>query len=374
MTRRNLDSASAAPLRDSARQAMVAALELPSADPSRLHSEAMEVRAHLEHAREIVASFIGSRSSEVIFTSSASEAIAMTIRGALAKGGPGTVVVGSAVEHSAVRESAGEDFRSVPVDSQGIVDVDAFEAMLESEPLIALAACQWGNHEMGAIQPIEAIAERCAAHGVMLLVDAAQAAPWLRINFLSSGADFMALSGPKLGGPPGTGALVVKRGKRIPPMVVGGAQERGRRAGLENTPSMMGLAAACEELEESLDSEITAALALTDRLRTGLTAIDGITIFGPDEPDDRLPHLVCCGIEGIEPQAVLLGLDQRGISAHSGSACAAEDIQPSPVLEAMGVDAARSLRFSVHANSTADDIDAVLTELPQIVSDLRALA
>ncbi len=375
MTARHyLDSASAAPLRPVAREAIRRSLDLPNADPSRLHEEALEVRAHLEHGREIVASFVHSRTSEVVFTSSATEAIVMTVRGALAKGGPGTVVIGTAIEHSAVRDAAGDDFRAVPVSPEGLVDPEAFELLLEREPLIALAACQLGNHEMGAVQPVDKIASLCRSHGVMLLVDAAQAAPWMPINFLEMDADFMAISGPKVGGPPGSGALVIRRGKRIPPLLVGGAQERGRRAGLENTPAILGLAAACEELEATLSHEAAAALTLTDRLRHGLAAVEGLEIFGPRNRTDRLPHLVCCGIAGIEPQAVLLGLDRRGIAAHSGSACASEDLEPSPVLAAMGVDAHRSLRFSVHAASTTDDIDAVLDALPPILGSLRSLA
>ncbi|NNE97077.1 MAG: aminotransferase class V-fold PLP-dependent enzyme [Acidimicrobiales bacterium] len=372
--RHYLDSASAAPLRAVARDAMRQGLLLPNADPSRLHHDALEVRAHLEHARELVASFVHSRASEVVFTSSATEAIATAVRGALAKGGPGTVVVGCAVEHSAVREAAGENFRSVPVSREGLLDVDAFAELLDREPLIALAACQLGNHEMGAVQPVAEVAALCSSHGVMLLVDAAQAAPWTPLDFLTIGADFMALSGPKLGGPPGTGALIVRRGKRIPPLLAGGAQERGRRAGMENTPGALGLAAACEELEQTHDREHALARQLTDRLRAGLSGIDGVMIYGPQDPDRRLPHLVCCGIDRVEPQAVLLELDRRGIAGHSGSACASEDLEPSPVLAAMGVDAHRSLRFSVHAQSTTDDIDAVIHELPTILATLRTLA
>ncbi len=372
--RHYLDSASAAPLRPTAREAMRLALDLPNADPSRLHAEALEIRAHLEHARDTVAGFIRARSSEVVFTSSATEAITTVVRGALEKGEPAAVVVGTAVEHSAVRDSAAETYRPVPVSAHGLVDIDAFATLLEREPSIALAACQLGNHEMGAIQPVHEIAGICRSHNVMLLVDAAQAAPWMPIDFGSMGADFLAISGPKLGGPPGFGALAIRRGKRLPPLLVGSAQERGRRAGLENTPAALGLAAACEELVSTQDNEIENARALTDRLRHGLAALGGIEIFGPDDPAERLPHLVCCGVAGVEPQAVLLELDRRGIAAHSGSACASENLEPSPVLAAMGVDAHRSLRFGVHAESTTADVDAVLDALPPILSSLRSLA
>jgi cysteine desulfurase len=314
------------------------------------------------------------RSSEVVFTASATEAIATVVRGSLATAGPDAEVIGTAVEHSAVRLSAGDVFRPIAVDVGGLIDPAHLAHKLDSGSApVALVACQLGNHEMGAIQDVGAVASICAERGVRLLVDAAQAAPWHRIDFATLGATFLAISGPKLGAPPGTGALIVKRGARVPPFLVGGDQERGRRAGLENTPAIIGLAAACHQLSSSLGAEIESARRLTDRLRRGLVELDTVSVFGPVEPSDRLPHLVCCGIGGIEPQAVLLGLDRAGIAAHSGSACASEGLEPSPVLAAMGVDADRSLRLSVHAGSADDDIDAVLAALPPILESLRSL-
>ncbi len=374
MIRRYLDSASAAPLRDVARQALIDALDLPAADPSRLHTEALEVRAHLESAREEVARFVHCRSSEVVFTASATEAIATVVRGSLSIAGPDAQVIGTAVEHSAVRLSAGDSFRSIAVDGGGLIDPTDLARMMDtgSAP-VALVACQLGNHEMGAIQDVAAAASICAERGVRLLVDAAQAAPWHRIDVATMGATFLAISGPKLGAPAGTGALIVTRGARVPPFLVGGEQERGRRAGLENTPAIVGLAAACHQLSSSLGAEIEAARRLTDRLRVGLGEIDRVTVFGPVDTSNRLPHIVCCGIDGVEPQAVLLGLDRAGIAAHSGSACASEGLEPSPVLAAMRVDADRSLRLSVHAGSSDGDIDAVLAALPSILEGLRSL-
>lgn len=378
MSRVYLDSASVAPLRPVARAAMTAALDLPTADPGRLHTEAMEVRAHLEHARDQVAGLLGARPSEVILNASASEGIATVVRGTL-KGSTGStaVVVGSAVEHSAVRLAAGDHFVPIPITGEGLVEVGALEAVLtrvhDQGRQVALVAIQMGNHEMGAVQDLPGLLPVAQEREIPTLVDAAQAAPWVPIAVRSLEPTFLTISGPKLGGPLGSGALVVKRGKRTAPLIVGGSQERGRRAGLENVPAAIGLGAACEELTSTLTDEIEHVGSLTLHLRNGLALVPGVSLFGPMATSARLPHLVCCGIEGVEPQAVLIELDRAGIAAHSGSACASEDLEPSPVLAAMGVDADHSLRLSAHRESTTADIDRVLEVLPGILERLRSL-
>ena len=177
---------------------------------------------------------------------------------------------------------------------------------------------------------------------VLFHVDAAQAVGHVPIDFAASGADLLSVSAHKFGGPVGTGALLVRRGLRLEPLLAGGDQERARRAGLENTPAIIGFGVACTSLADGgLEQEAAVFRRLTDRLRDGLASLEGVDLFG--NPDHRLPHLVCAGIVDVEPQAVLLGLDRAGVAAHSGSACASEGLEPSPVLEAMGVDADRSL-------------------------------
>jgi cysteine desulfurase len=232
---------------------------------------------------------------------------------------------------------------------------------------------QWANHEVGTVQPVADVVERCRAREVLVHIDAAQAAGHLAIAFDALRADLLSMSGHKLGAPSGTGALLVRRGLRLPPLLVGGDQERARRAGLENVPALVGLGVACAVLarDDRLAAEAGAARRLTDRVLDAVTALDGVHAYG--DPDGRAPHLVCLGIDGIEPQAVLLGLDQAGIAAHSGSACASEGLEDSPVLEAMGVDAHRSLRISVGWSTTDADIDALLRVLPDVISRLRAL-
>jgi cysteine desulfurase len=231
---------------------------------------------------------------------------------------------------------------------------------------------QWGNHEVGTTQPVAELIEACHQRDVLVHVDAAQAAGHVAIDFDALGADLMSVSAHKMGGPPGIGALLVKRGLRLRPLLVGGDQERARRAGLENAPAIVGWAGACLDLEQSLATESSWQRHATERIIDEVSQWPGVTVFG--DRVGRLPHIVCLGIDGIEPQAVLLGLDQRGIAAHSGSACASEDLLPSPVLEAMGVDAQRSLRLSVGWSSTDDDVTALLGALPEVIGYLRGLS
>jgi cysteine desulfurase len=349
---------------------MVEWLRQPHGDPSRIHTEGMTARVAIETAREQVAERFAARSREVVFTSGATEAIAMATWGAAERG---RSIVASAVEHSAVRDAARAFAASVVevgVDPTGRIDPDAIEAALTDDT--ALVHVQWGNHEVGTLQPVAEVVERCRERNVLVHVDAAQANGHAAIDFGATGADLMSLSAHKFGGPPGMGALLVRRGLRLRPLLVGGDQERARRAGFENVPAVVGFGAACAALDDAaLAREIEAQRALTDRVLAIGNAIPGVVPYG--DLEHRLPHLVCFGIEGIEPQAVLLGLDQVGIAAHSGSACSSESLEPSPVLEAMGVDAHRSLRISVGWNTIDADVDALGDSLPDVVNRLRQL-
>ena len=380
MGRHYLDHASTSPLRPEARDAMVAWLDAAAAgavaDPSRIHVEGMTARVALEQARDQVASLLGARGREVVFTSGATESIATATWGAF---GRGRHMVVPAVEHSAVRDATaayaaalGGQVSLVGVDRVG--RVDPVEVLAAVRPDTALVHVQWGNHEVGTRQPVADVIAGCRELGVLVHVDAAQGAGHDPIDFAELGADLLSVSGHKFGAPMGAGALLVRRGLRLDPLIRGGDQERARRAGVENLPALVGLGAACESLgiDDRLDTERRESRRLTDRVVAAVPHLDGVRIYG--DPVDRLPHLVCLGIDGIEPQAVLLGLDQAGIAAHSGSACASEGLKDSPVLEAMGVDAHRSLRVSVGWSSTDDDIDALLAALPRAIAQLRALA
>jgi cysteine desulfurase len=241
---------------------------------------------------------------------------------------------------------------------------------------VGLVHCQWANHEVGTIQPVAAVVDICHQRDVLVHVDAAAAAGHVPIAFDELGADLLSVSAHKLGGPRGIGALLVRRGWRVAPLLVGGAQERARRAGLENVAAAVGFGAAAAELlaGDQLAREAAAAAAQIERMRASALAIDGVEAYGPTAPADRLPNLLCLGIAGVEAEAVLLGLDQAGVAAHSGSACSSELLEPSPVLAAMGVDAEQSLRLSVGWSTTDGEVDRARRALPDVIARLRALS
>jgi cysteine desulfurase len=372
VARHYLDHASTSPLRPEGRDAMVEWLSAaPAGDPARIHTEGHEARVAVEDARASVATLLGCRPRSVVFTSGASEAIAAAVWGAVERA-EGHVVV-PAIEHSAVRLSSAQFGSSVTVvgcDRRGRVDPAAvLDAVRPGET--ALVHLQWGNHEVGTLQPVAEVVAACREVGVLVHVDAAQAAGRVPIRFDDLGADLLSVSAHKMGGPPGIGALLVRRGLRVRPLLVGGDQERARRAGYENVPAIVGWGAVAAALAGSCDD--ARQRQLSERVVTAAVEFDGVQLYGDPDPAGRLPHIVCFGIDGIEPQAVLLGLDQAGIAVHSGSACASEDLLPSPVLEAMGVDAHRSLRVSVGWDTTDADIDALLDALPRVIARLRAL-
>jgi cysteine desulfurase len=285
----------------------------------------------------------------------------------------GEHIVLGAVEHSAVREaSARHDATVVGVDRAGRISTD--ELLDALRPDTALVHLQWANHEVGTIQRVTDVVAACRERGVLVHVDAAQAPGHVPIDFVGLGADLLSVSAHKLGGPPGTGALLVRRGLRLRPLHVGGDQERARRAGYENVPGIIGFGAACADLD--LPAEAERARAWT----TGLAEAAGAGRLGPGvhllgDPDahGRLPHLLCLGMEGVEAEPVLLGLDQAGVAVHSGSSCSSESLEPSPVLEAMGVDASRSLRVSVGWSTVEEDVDAFADALPPVLERLLAL-
>jgi cysteine desulfurase len=371
VARHYLDHASTSPTRPEAMAAMVTWFQERAGDPARIHHEGQVARVAVEEGRERVAALLGARSREVVFTSGATEAIADAVFGATEHGdGDRRHIVAAAVEHSAVRlSSARHELTLVGCDRLGRVDGDA---LLDAvRPDTALVHLQWGNHEVGVLQPVAAVVARCRERGVLVHVDAAQAAGHVAIDFRALGADLASVSAHKMGGPAGVGALLIRRGLRLPALLVGGDQERARRAGFENVPAIVGWGAAASALADGLHDEERMARQRTTRILAAVPTLDGVEVYG--DPEERLPHIVCLGVAGVEPQAVLLGLDQAGIAVHSGSACASEDLAPSPVLEAMGVDAHHSLRISVGWSTTDDDIDALLHRLPEVLTRLRAL-
>lgn len=368
MNRAYLDHASSSPLRPATLEAMLPFLSEHHGDPGRLHAEGRTARVAVEEAREHVALLFGARPSEVVFTSSGTEAVNTAIWGAIAKRGRRGHVVITVVEHSAVHasiERSGAEISVVGVDHVGRFDPDEVAATVRADTV--LVSVQLANHEVGTVQRVPAV------DGTLLHVDACAAAGHLPISFSDLGADLASVTAHKLGGPKGVGAVLVRRGLRLPPLVVGGAQERARRAGLENVPAIVGFGAACAELSESLDTEVAAQRALSDACVAGALAVPGVHLLGDPEPRGRLPHLICLSVDGVEAEPILLALDQHGVAVHSGSSCSSEMLEPSPVLRAMGVDAEHSLRVSVGWNTTSAEIARFTEVFPGIVERLRSL-
>lgn len=380
MARHYLDHASTTPLRPEARAAMAEwdALGV-TADPGRVHTEGRIVRAALEDARDQVAALFGVRPRQVILTSGATEAVNSAVWGILThdRGAP---VACAAVEHSAVRDASARlgTIVDIAVDGVGRITGEAVEEAIgrcqsEHGRRPALVHCQSANHEVGTIQNVDDVIQVCGRHGIPVHVDAVAAAGHVPLDAEGDGADLVSVSSHKLGGPAGMGALILKRGLRIESLLVGGEQERGRRAGFEDVAGAIGFGAAAAALGEPgrIDVEATGARRHTDRLLDAGTAVAGVLPYG--DIHRRVPHILCLGVEGVEAEPVLLGLDQADVAVHSGSSCSSESLEPSPVLEAMGVDGDRSLRLSVGWSTTEADVEAFADAFAGVVSRLRDL-
>lgn len=379
MARHYLDHASTSPLRPEVRAALTAWDELGvTADPGRVHTEGRMVRAALEDARQQIADLFGVRPRQVVLTSGGTESINAAVWGVLHPR-PGPVAC-SAVEHSAVRDASARSgpIETIVADHLGRIEVGAADDALQRCRSVhgaeaSLVHCQWANHEVGTVQPVAEVVALARSRGVPVHVDAVAAAGHVACDLGGLDADLVSVSAHKLGGPTGIGALIVRRGLRIEPFLVGGEQERARRGGLEHVAGAIGFGAAAAALSRpgALDDEESTARDRTDRLARTATVVPGVDRFG--DPVDRLPHLVCLGIDGVEAEPVLLGLDQRGVAAHSGSSCSSETLEPSPVLEAMGVDAERSLRLSVGWSTGEADLEAFDAAFGAVVEGLRSL-
>jgi cysteine desulfurase len=353
---------------------------MPAADPGRLHEEGRIVRDALETARQQVAALVGATPREIVFTSGATEAINAAVWG-VTRQRDGAPILLAAVEHSAVRDASDRTAPTevIPVDGVARLDVDWLERRLKDPvlPRPALVHCQWANHEVGTVQPVQKVVRLCQDAGIAVHVDAAAACGHVLMDLQSLGADLVSVSAHKLGGIPGAGALVIRRGTRIDPFIVGGEQERARRGGLEAIPALLAFGGAAAALaadgQRMLLDEVDRSRRHVAAALDAASSVDGVDLVGPDSDLARLPHLLCLGVQGVEAEPVLIGLDRAGVAVHSGSACSSESIEPSPVLEAMGVDASHSLRVSVGWSTTDAEVDAFGTAFREVVAGLRSL-
>ncbi|MDJ0851868.1 MAG: cysteine desulfurase family protein [Myxococcota bacterium] len=372
-----LDHNATTPLRSEVVDAMAAMLREGFGNPSSTHHEGAAARARIESARGQVASLLGCEPGEVLFTSGATEANNTAILALLADRAPGHVVT-SSVEHPSVEaplealEAAGWQITRVPVGSAGRAEAQAIEAALR--PDTALVSLIWANNETGVIQPVERVAALTRARGIWLHVDATQRVGKLPVDLGRVPIDLLGLSAHKLNGPKGSGALVVRRGLALPPLLRGGPQEGRRRGGTENVAGIVGLGVACALAERELARREAHARALRDRLWEGIRAkVPGVARNGDEA--HVLPNTLNVRFEDTAGELLLQALDLEGVAASAGAACASGSIEPSAVLTAMGLspsEARGSLRLSVgHGNDEAQ-IDRVLAVLPDLVARVRA--
>jgi cysteine desulfurase len=372
-----LDHAASAPLRREAREAILPFLEGRFGNPSSIHRFGREARAALEDARARLARVIGAAPAEVVFTRAGTEADNLAILGR-ARVKPGRPVAVSAVEHKAVLASAREatdnfdgELYLLEVEGDGVVCMEAVEAALSGFP--AVLSVMWANNEVGTLQPVAEVAARCRAAGVAFHSDAVQALGKVPVRVDEVAVDLLAFSAHKVGGPKGVGALYVRRGTRLHPLLFGGGQERGMRPGTEDVAGAAGFAAAAEAAEAERETAMARIGALRDRLEAGLReAVPGLVVNAAGAP--RLPTISNVSVPGADPEALLMGLDLEGIAVSSGSACTSGAVDPSHVLTAMGVPAelaGPSIRFSLGWTTTDAEIDRVLDTFPRVATRVR---
>ena len=377
-----LDHTAATPLAPGVFDAMAPYLTEKWLSPAGLYRGARAMKRELDDARRRVAGLLGAESGEIVFTSSGTESIGLAVRGvAMASQHRGRHIITSRIEHRAVLDSAellgkqGWRVTYLPADADGVVDLVALEDALDDET--ALVSIMWANNEVGSIQPVREIARLVKARNpaIPVHVDAIAAAGYLPLDVGDLGVDLISLSSHKVGGPKGAGLLWIRRGVLLQPQILGGDQERGRRAGTEDVPAIMGMARALENALPAAAQQAERVGALCSRLLDHVAqAIPGTVVTG--HRTQRLPHIASFCFEGVDGEALLLQLDVQGIAAASGSACTSATLEPSHVLRAMGVPtrlAEGNLRLSLGPENTADEIDYVLEALPRIVERLRAL-
>ncbi len=368
-----LDWAATSPMRPEAVEAMLPYLTERFGNPSGSHAVSREARKALDDARDTVARCLGARPAEVVFTGGGTEADNLAILGVAAVR-PGPTVC-SAIEHHAVLHACAAlgDNRLAPVDEAGVVDLDALAERLD--PSVSVVSVMLANNEVGTIQPLADVAAlvRELAPEARLHTDAVQALQWLDVVTLAGAADLVAVSAHKFGGPKGVGALVVRQGVKVQPIIHGGGQEHDRRSGTHNVAGIVAMAAAMRVTVDERDATVGRVSALRDRLADGLLA----TVPGCVETGDRASKIAgnChLSFEGIESEELLVLLDAAGVYASAGSACASGAVDPSHVLAAMGMSRARaigSLRLSLGTGTTDAEVDLALAAIPAAVERLR---
>lgn len=381
-TRVYLDYSATTPLRPQVRQAMAPFLNDAFGNPSSIHSYGRDARMAIEDSRRRLLDALNATGYRVVFTGSGSEADNLAVLGFARRHTQGCVVH-STIEHKAVIEAAnalrrgGYDVRAVPVDSRGVVDFQSLEAVVPSDGRPTVVCVMWANNETGVIQPIQSIAELCRGRGAALFSDAVQAFTKIPLGLHRAQPDLIALSAHKLAGPKGTGALVVRESIELEPLVYGGGQEGGNRAGTEAVAAIVGFAEAAGLAAAEMETESGRLSVLRDRLQSGLcAALPEIVVNGGDAPE-RLPNVLNLSVPDVDIEGTLTGLDLEGIAVSSGSACTTGSVKPSHVMNAMGRDgdlARNTVRLSLGWGTREADVEYVLEKFPRVVQRVREFA
>ena len=375
-----LDNAATTPLDPRVLEAMLPHLGADRGNPSSIHARGAAAREAVERARGSVAALVGAAPSEILFTSGGTEADCLAVLGIARAAGPERRhLVVSEVEHAAVREAArqleseGFEVTWLGVDGHGLVDADEFAGALR--PDTALAAVMWANNEVGTVQPVRGLAAECARRGVPFHADAVQAAGREPIDVGEAGVSTLAVSGHKIYGPQGVGALYVRAGTPIGPILFGGGQEAGLRSGTENVAGIVGLGAAADLARVELDGRIEHETALRDRLIEGLLAMPDIELNG--HPERRLSNNAHVSVHGVGAESLVLVLDALGYAVGSGSACSSGGDRPSRLLLALGrdeQDALSAARITVGKENTAREVEGFLEAFASAVGRLREVS
>ncbi len=375
-----LDHAATTPVHPEVIAAMLPYFQPMYGNASSVHAFGRKGRMAIDNAREVLAKALGAQTNEIYFTSGGTESDNIALVGvAEAMADKGRHIITSSIEHHAILDTCahlakkGYEITYLPVDSEGLVNPEDVKAAIRPDTI--LISIGHANNEMGAIQPIAEIGAIAKAHGVYLHTDAVQSFGILPVDVNELQVDLLSLSGHKIYGPKGIGALYVRRGTRIRPIMFGGGQERKMRPGTENVPGIVGLAKAVELAMADREEQAERLTRLRDKLIAGLTAVPDVKLNG--HPEKRLPGNVNVSVKYVEGESLILSLDLRGIAVSSGSACTSGSLDPSHVLIAMGLDhlqAHGSLRLTLGRDTTEEDIDYVLEVFPEVVARLRSMS
>ena len=349
-------------------------------NPSSIHAFGAQVSLAVQKAREQVAALLGAAPSEILFTSCGTESDNTAIQGILSASQDKKHIITTSVEHPAILQLCrhldreGFDVTFLPVDSQGLLEPSQLEDAIRKDT--ALITVMWANNETGVLSPVEEIAQIAAERGIPFHTDAVQAVGKIRIDLGQTPVDLLSLSGHKLHAPKGVGVLYVRKGCPLEPLLRGGHQEQGRRAGTENVPSIVALGKACELALAQIEEEQTLVAEMRDHLeRQILSRIPETVRHG--HPTRRLPNTSSIGFRSVEGESILLSLSRENIAASSGSACSSGSLEPSHVLKAMSVDPSflnGTVRFSLSRYNTRDQMDRTVSALEPIIGRLREMS